>query len=103
MLLFARAIQGVGFAVLPLAIALVTDVYPREKVATAQGIISGMVAIGTILGLVIGAYVVQDLGWQYAFYTASVLSVLLFIMVAVVLKKDTPATKPKWIMLAQPF
>ena len=94
-LLFARAIQGVGFAVLPLGIALVTDVYARERVATAQGIISGMVAIGTVLGLVVGAYIVEDLGWQDAFHTAFVLSVLLIIMVAVVLKKDTAGTRQK--------
>lgn len=94
-LLVARAIQGVGFAVLPLAIAIVTDVFPRERVATAQGIISGMVAIGTTLGLVIGAYVVEDLGWHYAFYTALILSLLLFVMVVKVLKKDTPGTRSK--------
>ncbi len=95
MLLFARAIQGVGFAVLPLGIAMVTDVYPKEKVATSQGIISGMVAIGTILGLVVGAYIVQDLGWQNAFHTAFILSILLIIAVAMVLKKDTIGQKTK--------
>ena len=95
LLLFARAIQGVGFAVLPLAIAMVTDVFPKEKVATAQGIISGTVAIGTTLGLVVGAYVVEDLGWHYAFYTAFALSILLFVAVAFILKKDEPGVKSK--------
>jgi len=94
-LLFARAIQGVGFAVLPLGIAMVTDVYPKHRVATAQGVISGMVAIGTILGLVVGAYIVQDLGWQYAFHTAFILSIVLIIVVAMVLKKDTLGQKAK--------
>ncbi len=95
MLLIARAIQGVGFSVLPLGIALVTDAYPQERVATAQGIISGMVAVGTILGLVVGAYIVQDLGWQDAFHTALVLSILLFIAVAVILRKDTVGQRSK--------
>ncbi len=94
-LLISRAIQGVGFAVLPLAIALVTDVFPKERVATAQGVISGMVAIGTTLGLVLGAYVVEDLGWHYAFYTAFVLSILLFALVAITLRKDVAGTKEK--------
>jgi EmrB/QacA subfamily drug resistance transporter len=94
-LLAARAIQGIGFATLPLAIAMVTDVFPKGKVAMAQGVISAMVAIGTTLGLVIGAYVVQTLGWHYAFYTALVLSVLLLIASAVVLKKDAPGVKTK--------
>jgi MFS family permease len=74
---------------------MVTDVYPKEKVATAQGIISGMVAVGTILGLVVGAYIVQDLGWQDAFHTAFILSILLIIAVAIVLKKDMIGQKTK--------
>jgi MFS family permease len=79
--------------VFPLGIALVTDVFPRGKVASAQGIISGTIAIGMTLGLVIGAYVVQDLGWHYAFYITFVLSVGLFLVVAKVLRKDTPGPK----------
>lgn len=94
-LLAARAIQGIGFATLPLAIAMVTDVFPKGKVASAQGVISATVAIGTTLGLVIGAYVVQTLGWHYAFYTALILSILLFIAAAIVLRKDTPGCKSK--------
>ncbi|MGD1060836.1 MAG: MFS transporter [Methanomassiliicoccales archaeon] len=95
MLLVARAIQGIGFATLPLAIAMVTDVFPKGRVAAAQGVISGTVAIGTTLGLVLGAYVVQGLGWHYAFYTALILSILLFIVAFIVLKKDTPGCRTK--------
>ena len=61
MLILSRAIQGIGFAIVPLGLALIADIFPREKVATAQGIISGTFAIGAAAGLVIGAYVVQDL------------------------------------------
>jgi len=87
-LLFARALQGIGFAIIPLSIAIITEVYPREKVAVAQGVISGTFAIGASLGLVIGSYVVQDLGWQYAFHSALVLSLILFVVAAKILNKD---------------
>jgi MFS family permease len=87
-LLFARALQGMGFAIIPLSIAIITEVYPREKVAVAQGILSGTFAIGASLGLVIGSYVVQDLGWQYAFHSALILSIILFAVAAKVLNKD---------------
>ena len=63
--------------------------------ATAQGIISGTFAIGAALGLVIGAYVVEDLSWQWAFHTAFILSIILFFVVAVMLKKDVPGEKSK--------
>jgi len=95
MLIAARAIQGVGFAIVPLGLAIITDIFPEEQVATAQGIISGTFAIGAALGLVIGSYVVQDLSWQWAFHTAFILSIVLFLLVVVMLKKDTPGVKSK--------
>src|SRR5208337_4748530 len=54
MLIASRAIQGVGFAIIPLGLAIITDIFPRERVATAQGIISGTFAIGAAAGLIIG-------------------------------------------------
>ena len=84
-LLFARGLQGIGFAIIPLSLAIIADAFPKEKIGTAQGIISGTFAIGAAAGLIIGSYVVQDLGWQYAFHTALILSIVLFVVVAKVL------------------
>jgi EmrB/QacA subfamily drug resistance transporter len=95
MLIASRAIQGVGFAIIPLGLAIITDIFPKERVATAQGIISGTFAIGAAAGLVVGAYVVQDLSWHWAFHTAFILSIVLFFLVAVMLKKDAPGEKSK--------
>ncbi len=36
-LIASRAIQGIGFAIVPLGLAIITDIFPREKVATAVG------------------------------------------------------------------
>jgi EmrB/QacA subfamily drug resistance transporter len=94
-LILARAVQGVGFAIMPLALAIITDVFPKERVATAQGIISGTFAIGACAGLIVGSYVVQDLGWQWAFHTAFVLSIALFLTVMKVIKRDRPGVKTK--------
>ena len=80
-LLFSRAVQGVGFAIVPLGLAIITDTFPREKIAAAQGIISGTFAIGAAAGLILGSEVVQDFGWQYAFHSAFVLSIVLFVLV----------------------
>jgi MFS family permease len=95
MLIASRAVQGVGFAVVPLGLAIITDIFPKERVATAQGIISGTFAIGAAAGLIIGAYIVQDLSWEWAFHTAFILSIILFLIVAVMLKKDVPGVKSK--------
>jgi MFS family permease len=94
-LLFARAIQGVGLAMLPLALAFLTDIFPKERLASAMGIIVGAGAISTSLGLVLGSYVIQDLGWRDAFHIAAILSVIVFVAVIAVIKRDVSRTKCK--------
>jgi len=94
-LIAARAIQGIGFAVVPLALAIIAETFPRERIATAQGIVSATFAIGAALGLIIGSYVVQDLGWQWAFHSAFILSVVLFAVVARFLPTGHPGSRRK--------
>jgi MFS family permease len=86
-LIFARAVQGIGFAIVPLALAIIAETFPKERIATAQGVVSATFAIGSAAGLVLGAYIVEDFGWQWAFHSAFVLSVIFFIVVARVLPR----------------
>ncbi|AKV74134.1 MULTISPECIES: MFS transporter [Metallosphaera] len=76
-LIFSRGVQGIGYSTFPLAIAIITDLFPKERVAWAQGILSATLAAGPALGLLVGSYIVQDLGWPYAFHTAFILSLIL--------------------------
>lgn len=92
-LIFARGLQGVGFAILPLSLAILTDVYPKERLGMAQGVISATFSIGAAAGLIIGSYVIQDLGWQYAFHTALILSIVLFFVANRIVGKDNPRAK----------
>jgi EmrB/QacA subfamily drug resistance transporter len=94
-LIGARAIQGIGFAIVPLALAIIAETFPRERIATAQGVVSATFAIGAALGLIIGSYVVQDLGWQWAFHSAFLLSIVLFVVVARFLPQGSPGTGRK--------
>jgi MFS family permease len=91
-LIAARAIQGIGFAIVPLALAIIAETFPKERIATAQGLISATFAIGAAGGLVIGAYIVKDLGWQWAFHSAFILSLVLFAAVAKGLPSGSPGT-----------
>jgi len=94
-LIAARAIQGIGFAIVPLALAIIAETFPKERIATAQGVVSATFAIGASLGLIIGSYVVQDLGWQWAFHSAFILSAVLFVVIAMFLPTGTPGTRLK--------
>ena len=94
-LIAARAVQGMGFAIVPLALAIIAETFPKERIATAQGVVSATFAIGAAAGLTIGAYVTQDLGWQWAFHSAFVLSVVLFAVVAKFLPRGHAGTRMK--------
>ena len=94
-LIAARGVQGIGFAIVPLALAIIAETFPKERIATAQGIVSATFAIGAAIGLVLGSYIVEDLGWQWAFHSAAIVSVILFIVVAKFLPSGHPGTRMK--------
>jgi len=60
-----RAVQGVGMAMFPLAFSLIRDEFTPDTIAVAQGVVSGTIAGGASLGLVLGAYISQNYGWQF--------------------------------------
>jgi MFS family permease len=71
LLIGVRGLQGVGLAMFPLALAMVAEALPRERVAPAQGIVAAMFAVGSSFGVVGGSWLIEVFGWQVAY--ASVL------------------------------
>src|SRR5262245_6323720 len=70
LLIAARAVQGVGAALLsPAALALVTVTFPagRER-NLALGIWGALAGIGGTLGVVAGGILVDSLGWEWIFF-----------------------------------
>jgi len=68
-LIAARGVQGLGLALFPLAFAMVGEELPPARVGQAQGLIAAMFAIGAALGLFVGAWLIQNYGWQSAYHT----------------------------------
>jgi EmrB/QacA subfamily drug resistance transporter len=66
-LIGARAIQGLGGAVFPLAFAIIKDEFPPEKVGTAVGVVSSVFAVGGGLGLVLSGIFIDYLSWRWLF------------------------------------
>ncbi|KJE49629.1 multidrug transporter [Acidiplasma aeolicum] len=85
-LIAVRAVQGLGFGMIPIAFAIINDVVPKKELALAQGIMSATFAIGSGIGLVLGAYITEDLGWQYDFHTAIPVTAVLLILTYIYLK-----------------
>jgi len=69
LLIGVRGVQGIGLALFPLAFAMVGEELPPARVGQAQGLIAAMFAIGAALGLFVGAWLIQNYGWQVAYHT----------------------------------
>jgi MFS family permease len=68
-LIAARFIQAIGGgAVVPVAIAIVSDFYGKERLSVALGIIGAVTEAGGVVGPLYGALIVSTLGWTYIFY-----------------------------------
>ena len=80
-MLVARAIQGIGMSMFPIAFSIIRDQFPREKISIGQGIITSMFASGAVIGLSVGGTIIQHLGWQATFFTIIPISISLLIVI----------------------
>jgi EmrB/QacA subfamily drug resistance transporter len=69
-LLAARAVQGVGGAIVaPTALSLIATTFPEGKPRNrAMGVYSGMSAVGTVLGLIAGGVLVTYVSWRWVLF-----------------------------------
>jgi EmrB/QacA subfamily drug resistance transporter len=69
MMVVYRAIQGVGGgAIYALSFIIVGILYPAEKRAKMQGVISSIWGISSILGPLAGAVIVENWSWRWIFF-----------------------------------
>ncbi|MCI4446415.1 MAG: MFS transporter [Pyrobaculum sp.] len=94
-LLVARAIQGLGMAMFPLAFSLIREEFPPQMVPTAQGVVSAMFGVGIIIALPVGAYIAQNFGWRATYHTATPIAVLLTLAVWLYIRESRYRTPRK--------
>jgi EmrB/QacA subfamily drug resistance transporter len=81
LLIAARAVQGLGAAVMmALAMALVGETVPKAKTGRAMGLLGTMSAVGTALGPTLGGVLIAALGWRAIFLVAVPLGVLALLL-----------------------
>lgn len=69
MLIVARALQGVGAAlVLPLSLTLISAIFPPEQRGRAMGLYLGLTGFATLSGPFIGGAIAEGLTWQWIFW-----------------------------------
>jgi len=76
LMIVARTIQGLGGAIFPLAFGIVRDEFPRERVAGAIALISGILGIGAGLGIVLAGPILQHLSYHWLFWLPLIVTVI---------------------------
>jgi MFS family permease len=81
-LVIARAIQGIGISMFPIAFSILRDKFPPAKLAIAQGIFSSTLSGGAVIGLIIGGIIIDDFGWRATFLLIMPIAIILFLIIA---------------------
>jgi len=80
-MLFARVLQGIGMAMFPIAFGIIRESLPEKKFAIGQTIFSSTFPAGAIIGLVGGAVIIQNFGWQATFLVILPVAIALWIII----------------------
>jgi len=76
-LILGRIIQGLGLAgVLPLSLALVTEVFPSSKRGRAMGLLSSVGPISGVVGPILAGLIVAKWGWRAAFIPSMLIALI---------------------------
>jgi MFS family permease len=59
-MIVGRALQGMSTALIPLAIGVIRDTFPRERVASGIGVVSATLGVGGGLGLLVTGIIAQN-------------------------------------------
>lgn len=80
-LVAARILQAIGGgALLPVTMAIVGDIFPPGRRSVALGICGAVAEAGGVIGPLYGAFLVQNLGWRWVFYSNVPLGVLILFL-----------------------
>ena len=69
LLIVARVIQGIGISMFPIAFGIIRDQFPIDKLAIGVGVFSSMFAAGSVVGLALGANIIENFGWRTTFFS----------------------------------
>lgn len=89
MLAAARAIQGVGSAMLMSSSpAIITDTFPASERGRAIGLNGAAVAVGLSVGPVLGGFIITYFDWRWIFLINVPISIVALLVCAFVLRRE---------------
>src|SRR5919205_71624 len=88
-MIVARVLQGVGMAMFPIAFGIIREVLPETRLAIGQTIFTSTFSGGAVIGLVVGAAIIQNYGWQATFLAIFPIAVILWMIIARFVRIDS--------------
>lgn len=93
-LVLMRALQGLGGGgLLVVSMAAIADVVPPARRGRYQGLFGGVFGLATVLGPLIGGFIVQHASWRWIFYINLPLGLLALVIIGVVFSATTKRTR----------
>ena len=89
----ARAIQGLGGAIFPLAFGIIRDEFPRERVAGGIALISGLLGLGGGLGIILAGPILAHLDYHWLFWIPLVV-IALTALATMLIVPESPVRAP---------
>lgn len=97
MMVVARALQGIfGAFLIPLSQAVLFNIFPREKQASAMAAWGIGVMVGPILGPLVGGYLTEAFDWRFVFFINLPFGVIALALMTMI--PDTPREERKFDM-----
>ncbi len=81
LLIAARMMQGFSIASIPVAFSVIRDILPVKKLAIGIGILTAAYNGGSVIGILVGASIIENLGWHSTFFSLIPISILLTILI----------------------
>lgn len=95
-LIIFRGIQGIGAgALIPMTFTIIGDIYSLKERAKTQGLLSSVWGISSLVGPLLGGYVVDYLSWRWVFVFNLPFGVLSIIFISRYLKEERVRRKTK--------
>ncbi|HEV2344887.1 MAG TPA: MFS transporter [Actinocrinis sp.] len=91
-----RAFQGIGGGgLMVLAMAVIADVVPPRDRGRYQGVIGAVFGVSSVLGPLLGGFLVDNLSWRWVFYVNLPVGAVALFVIAVALTSRSPQARPR--------
>ncbi|WP_410513364.1 MDR family MFS transporter [Paenibacillus sp. BR2-3] len=95
-LIIFRIVQGLGAgALIPMTFTIIGDIYSIKERAKTQGLLSSVWGISSLVGPLLGGYVVDYLSWRWVFVFNVPFGLLSIVFIARFLKEEKVRRKTK--------